>query len=156
MTSGNWKAPTAGSTNCCPTSNNTKSTANRAPHPTPPARKPWPKSVPSCVPCPLAPGGPMVWSQPTRVCVGADAKVPVGPVRHRIDAPPRSLVIRCLRPAGDILYLRHAPDNETKPIVLLHCPVFCPIPISTAHSFPTSKTTRQSLRLCLTLRGFSP
>jgi hypothetical protein len=33
-------------------------------------------------------------------------------------------VIRCLRPDGDIYYLRHAPDQKAKPSVLLHCPVF--------------------------------
>ncbi len=32
--------------------------------------------------------------------------------------------IRCLRPHGDIDYLRHAPDPKPKPIVLLYCPVF--------------------------------
>jgi hypothetical protein len=29
-----------------------------------------------------------------------------------------------LRPDGDIYYLRHAPDKNAKPIVLLHVPVF--------------------------------
>jgi hypothetical protein len=33
-------------------------------------------------------------------------------------------VIRCLRPDGDIYYLRQAPDPKAKPIVLLHVPVF--------------------------------
>ena len=75
-------------------------------------------------PAPACAWWPYVWSQPTRVRVGDDGKVPVGPVRHEIDAPPRSIVIRCLRPDGDIFYLRHAPDKDTKPIVLLHCPVF--------------------------------
>jgi hypothetical protein len=41
-----------------------------------------------------------------------------------MDAPPRSTVIRCLRPDGDLYYLRHAPDLKAKPIVLLHGPVF--------------------------------
>ncbi|MBI2928037.1 MAG: hypothetical protein HYY24_20370 [Verrucomicrobia bacterium] len=31
---------------------------------------------------------------------------------------------RCLRPDGDIHYLRHAPDPNAKPFVLLHCPIF--------------------------------
>ena len=56
--------------------------------------------------------------------VGDDGKVPVGATRHSLDAPPRSTVIRCLRPDGDIFYLRHTPDPKLKPIVLLHCPVF--------------------------------
>jgi len=65
-----------------------------------------------------------VWSLLTRVRVGDDGKVPVGDQRQPIDAPPRSHVIRSLRPDGDIYYLRHAPDPIAKPIVLLHCPVF--------------------------------
>jgi hypothetical protein len=75
-------------------------------------------------PVPKCPWWPYVWSQQTRVRVGDDGKVPVGAQRHQIDAPPRSTVIRCLRPDGDIYYLRHAPDPDANPIVLLHCPVF--------------------------------
>lgn len=75
-------------------------------------------------PLPTCPWWPYVWSQPTRVRVGEDGKVPVDPTRQRIDAPPRSTLIRCLRPDGDIFYLRHPPEKHTKPIVLLHCPVF--------------------------------
>jgi hypothetical protein len=75
-------------------------------------------------PAPACPWWPYVWSQQTRVRVGDDGKVPVGSQRQSIDAPPRSKVIRCLRPDGDIFYLRHAPDPKTKPVVLLHCPVF--------------------------------
>jgi GAF domain-containing protein len=75
-------------------------------------------------PVPNCPWWPYVWSQRTRVRVGDDGKVPVGSQRHPIEAPPRSKVIRCLRPDGDIYYLRHAPDPEAKPLVLLHCPVF--------------------------------
>ena len=67
-------------------------------------------------PVPACPWWPFVWSQQT--------KVPVGTLRQAIDAPPRSKVIRCLRPDGDIYYLRHAPDPKTKPVVLLHGPVF--------------------------------
>ena len=75
-------------------------------------------------PAPQCPWWPYVWSQQTRVRVGDDGKVPVGSQRHSIDAPPRSTLIRCLRPDGDIYYLRHAPDLNAKPLVLLHCPVF--------------------------------
>ena len=75
-------------------------------------------------PVPACPWWPYVWSQRTRVRVGDDGKVPVGLHRQPIDAPARAFVIRCLRPDGDIYYLRHAPDPKTKPIVLLHCPVF--------------------------------
>ena len=75
-------------------------------------------------PVPACPWWPYVWSQQTRVRVGDDGKVPVGLHRHSLDAPPRSTVIRCLRPDGDIFYLRHSPQPQAKPIVLLHCPVF--------------------------------
>ena len=75
-------------------------------------------------PAPKCPWWPYVWSQQIRVRVGDDGKVPVGNQRHTIAAQPRSIVIRCLRPDGDIYYLRHAPDPTTKPIGLLHVPVF--------------------------------
>jgi hypothetical protein len=75
-------------------------------------------------PVPNCPWWPFVWSLQTRVRVGDDGKVPVGDQRLSLHAPPRSTVIRCLRPDGDIYYLRHAPNPKTKPEVLLHCPVF--------------------------------
>jgi len=75
-------------------------------------------------PVPACPWWPYVWSQQTRVRVGDDGKVPVGHQRLAIAAPPRTTVIRCLRPDGDIFYLRYAPDPNAQPIVLLHCPVF--------------------------------
>jgi hypothetical protein len=75
-------------------------------------------------PAPPCPWWPYVWSQQTRVRVGDEGKVPVGAHRHAIDAPPRSPVIRCLRPDGDLYYLQHAPDPQAKPILLLHVPVF--------------------------------
>lgn len=75
-------------------------------------------------PAPQCPWWPYVWSQQTRVRVGDDGKVPVGDQRHLIDAPPRSTLIRCLRPDGDTYYLRHTPDSKAKPLVLLHIPVF--------------------------------
>jgi hypothetical protein len=76
------------------------------------------RSAPAC------PWWPYVWSQRTTVRVGDDGKVPVGTARHSLDASPRSPVIRCLRPDGDIFYLRQAPDPKLKPLVLLHCPPF--------------------------------
>jgi hypothetical protein len=75
-------------------------------------------------PAPACPWWPFVWSQQSRVRVGDDGKVPAGSQRHAIAAPPRSTVIRCLRPDGDIYYLLHAPNPKTKPLVLLHVPVF--------------------------------
>ena len=75
-------------------------------------------------PVPACPWWPFVWSQLHRTRVGDDGKVPVGSQRMSIDAPPRSTVVRCLRPDGDSYYLRNAPDPKAQPIVLLHCPVF--------------------------------
>ena len=75
-------------------------------------------------PVPACPWWPYVWSQRTAVRVGDDGKVPVALQRQHVESPPRSTVIRCLRPDGDVFYLRHAPNPEAKPIVLLHCPVF--------------------------------
>jgi transposase InsO family protein len=75
-------------------------------------------------PVPPCPWWPYVWSQQTRVRVGDDGKVPVGLQRLSIAAPPRTTVIRCLRPDGDLFYLRHAPDPKATPVVLLHQPVF--------------------------------
>jgi hypothetical protein len=75
-------------------------------------------------PVPACSWWPFVWSQQTRVRVGDDGKVPVGTQRQTVDAPPRSTVIRCLRPDGDLYYLRHAPDPKAQPVILLHCPVF--------------------------------
>jgi transposase InsO family protein len=75
-------------------------------------------------PIPACPWWPFVWSQQTRVRVGDDGKVPVQTQRQSIDAPRRASVIRCLRPDGDIYYLRQAPTRNNKPEVLLHCPVF--------------------------------
>ena len=75
-------------------------------------------------PVPACPWWPYVFSQQTRVRVGDDGKVPVGHLRCAIDAPPRSTVIRCLRPDGDIYFLGSAPNPKTLPTVLLHQPIF--------------------------------
>lgn len=75
-------------------------------------------------PAPTCPWWPYLWSLQTPVRVGDDGKVPVGPQRLTISAPPRSTVLRCLRPDGSLFYLRHAPDPKCLPVVLLHCPAF--------------------------------
>jgi hypothetical protein len=46
-------------------------------------------------PVPACPWWPFVWSQQSRVRVGDDGKVPAGSQRQAIEAPPRSIVIRC-------------------------------------------------------------
>ena len=72
---------------------------------------------------PHCPWWPYVWSQRTRVRIGDDGKVPVGSQLQPIDAPPRSTVLRCLRPDGGIYNFHPAPDPHAKHIVLRHCPV---------------------------------
>lgn len=76
------------------------------------------RQVPAC------PWWPYVWSLRTNVRVDDDGKVPAGSGRLPINAPPRSTVIRCLRPDGDIYFLQNAPDPKVSPVVLLHLPVF--------------------------------
>jgi len=80
----------------------------------------------NCVlrPAPACPWWPFVFSQQTRVRVGDDGKVPVGHLRATIDAAPRSTVIRCQRPDGDIYFIRSTPNPQKQPIILLHHPVF--------------------------------
>jgi hypothetical protein len=75
-------------------------------------------------PVPACPWWPFVFSQQTRVRVGDDGKVPIGHLRAAIDAAPRSTVVRCLRPDGDIYFLRSAPDAQKQPLILLHHPIF--------------------------------
>jgi hypothetical protein len=75
-------------------------------------------------PAPACPWWPFVFSQQTRIRVGDDGKVPVGHLRAAIDAPPRSTVIRCQRPDGDIYFLRSTPDRQKQPLILLHHPIF--------------------------------
>jgi hypothetical protein len=75
-------------------------------------------------PCPACPWWPYVWSQQSRVRVGDDGRVPVGTERRSLDASPRSIVIRCLRPDGDLFFLKNPPSPNAKPILLLHVPPF--------------------------------
>ncbi len=75
-------------------------------------------------PLPACPWWPYVFSQRTSVRVGDDGKVPVGHLRLAIDAPPRSSVLRCLSPDGDIYFLKSPPHHNHQPVVLLHHPVF--------------------------------
>jgi hypothetical protein len=75
-------------------------------------------------PAPTCPWWPFVWSQRTFVRVAEDGTVPVHHHRLPIDAPPRTRLLRCLRPDGDLYYLRHPPAPDTKPHILLHSPVF--------------------------------
>lgn len=75
-------------------------------------------------PPPACPWWPFVWSQQTVVRVGDDGKVPVGSHRQTINAARRSKVIRCLRPDGDLYFLAQPPNQNAKPIILLHSPAF--------------------------------
>lgn len=73
---------------------------------------------------PSCPWWPYVWSQQSHVHVGDDGKIPADSLRLSIDAPPRSKVVRCQRPDGDLFFLKEAPNPKNKPVVLLHCPPF--------------------------------
>lgn len=75
-------------------------------------------------PVPACPWWPYVFSQQSAIRVGDDGKVPVGHLRCAIDAPPRSRVVRCLRPDGDLFFLRSGPKPDTLPVVLLNYPPF--------------------------------
>jgi hypothetical protein len=75
-------------------------------------------------PVPACPWWPYVFSQQTPVRVDDDGTIPVGPLRFPIQAPPRSTVLRCLRPDGDLFFLRSAPNPNLQPVVLLHHPPF--------------------------------
>jgi hypothetical protein len=62
---------------------------------------------------------PYVFSQQTRLRVGDDGKVTIGQQRFSIDTPPRSKVIRCLHPKGDVTVLKGPPTKNAMLIVLL-------------------------------------
>jgi hypothetical protein len=64
------------------------------------------------------------WSTRSITRVGDDGKVPVRNLRISIGAPPRSKVLRCLLPDGDIFFLKAPPTKTTLPTVLLHSPPF--------------------------------
>jgi hypothetical protein len=70
-------------------------------------------------PPPKCPWWPYVFSQQTRLRVGDDGRVAIGQQRFSIDAPPRSRVVRCLHPNGDITVLKEPPNKNTTPIILL-------------------------------------
>ena len=69
-------------------------------------------------PVPRCPWWPYVFSQKNRLTVGDDGKVAIGQQRFWVDAPPRSRVLRCLHPNGDITVLKEPPDKTKMPIVL--------------------------------------
>ncbi len=71
-------------------------------------------------PDPRCPWWPYVWSQRTPVQVGDDGRVPIGSQRLTIDRPPRSKVIRCAHPNGDLSFLAAAPHHSSQPILLAH------------------------------------
>jgi hypothetical protein len=64
-------------------------------------------------PVPACPWWPYVFSLRSTVPVGDDGKVPVGHLRCTMDAPPRTRVVRCRRPDGDISFLRSDPKPNT-------------------------------------------
>lgn len=75
-------------------------------------------------PPPACPWWRFVWSLRTTVRVGDDGKAPIRNLRLSVDAPPRSRLIHCLLPDGDIFLLKSPPSKTALPLVLLHSPVF--------------------------------
>jgi hypothetical protein len=71
-------------------------------------------------PNPRCPWWPYVWSQRTPVQVGDDGRVPVGSQRLTIDRSPRSKVIRCSHPNGDLSFLASPPHRSSQPLLLAH------------------------------------
>ena len=75
-------------------------------------------------PPPACPWWRFIWSLRSTVRVGDDGKVPVRSLRLSVDAPPRSRLIHCLLPDGDIFLLKSPPAKDSLPLILLHSPVF--------------------------------
>jgi hypothetical protein len=75
-------------------------------------------------PPPSCPWWRFVWSLRSTVRVGDDGKVPIRNLRLSVDAPPRSRLVHCLLPDGDIFLLKSPPAKDALPVVLLHSPVF--------------------------------
>jgi len=73
-------------------------------------------------PAPACPWWPYLWSQRTSLKIGDEGRVPIGTLRLRISAPPRTRVIHCQHPNGDLSILRHPPSKSTTPELLLHVP----------------------------------
>ena len=73
-------------------------------------------------PAPRCPWWPYVWSVRSSILVGPDGRVPIGTQRLRIQAPPRTRLVHCQLPNGDITILRQHPHHAAKPSILLHLP----------------------------------
>jgi hypothetical protein len=70
-------------------------------------------------PAPACPWWPYVFSQRTRIRVGDDGRVAVGNQRLSVNVPPRSKVIHCQHPNGDITVLQQPPQRGKLPVILL-------------------------------------
>jgi len=74
-------------------------------------------------PVPRCPWWPFVWSERVAIKVGPDGRVPVGPQRLRVEAPPGRKLILCHHPSGHHSVLAAPPDPKAKPIILFsNCP----------------------------------
>jgi hypothetical protein len=70
-------------------------------------------------PAPRCPWWPYVFTQRTRVTVDSDGKVAIGSQRLSVDVATGTKVIRCHHPNGDVTVLKHPPEHDTSPVVLL-------------------------------------
>lgn len=66
-------------------------------------------------PCPW---WPYIWSARTKIKVGTDGRVPIGPERLRIELPPGSPAVLCAHPSGHYSVLHHEPKPNTAPKLL--------------------------------------
>ena len=70
-------------------------------------------------PAPRCPWWPYIFTQRTRVTVGSDGKIAVGSQRLPLEVSPGSKVVRCQHPNGDVTVLKHPPQENISPVVLL-------------------------------------
>ena len=73
-------------------------------------------------PAPKCPWWPYVWSVRSNARIAPEGTIAIGSLRHRLQRPPGSTVVRCLHPNGDHSVLLHPPAHGSKPPLLLHLP----------------------------------
>lgn len=70
-------------------------------------------------PTPKCPWWPYVFSQRSKAWIGDDGKIAIGNQRLSVEVAPRSRVIRCQHPNGDVSVLKEGPSKDKMPVVLL-------------------------------------
>jgi hypothetical protein len=67
---------------------------------------------------PLCPWWPNVWSVRTKLKIGADGRIPIGTDRLRVERPPGTKIVLCLRPTGHRSVLDTQPNKDQNPVLL--------------------------------------